>query len=716
MKNKMQEQRESLPIFPFKQDLIAAIREYQILVVVGDTGSGKTTQLPQYILEGIPDAIVAVTQPRRIAAISAAYRVAEETGTKIGDLVGYSIRFEKVASKNTKLQFLTDGTLLRTCTTDPLISQFNCIMLDESHERSLDTDVLFGLLKRACKQRPELKVIIMSATLDIEKFQDFFDAPVFSVPGRMFEVDVLWQKTIKFQTLKTTFVQRCVETVMHIHKTEGPGDVLVFLTGQQEIERCTKNIQDLHKELNYNLVRHRDSVKDMVVYPIYSSLETLQQKAIFEKTPKGVRKIVLATNIAQTSVTVPGIRYVVDCGFVKQKMYDHKTHMDALLVVPISQAAATQRAGRAGRTENGKVYRLYCKEAFQEMSPTTVPEIQRSSLLGTILYLLKIGIKDVLNFDFIDAPDPELVQTGLKQLFYLGAVDKENRLTHLGKIMSDFPVSPFLSRCLISSSQDFQCSDEMCTIVALLSVEDFYIQPRSEKDQALAEEKRQEFYDSSGDHITFLNIYNAWRDSGYSQDWCRDNFFHYRALNVAKNIRSQLLSAMKQHKLEIYSLTHKQKIPPSCRQPILKSLCSGFYMNTVKKQKGKTVFYPYIASLEGQSTLLFLSPQSSLTKIDQDRLDWVIFNDVQFVTRPNMRITSRIDFEMVKVLFGRVDIKHHKMEEEFQTIREVIDPMHNEEHGLRNEVHSNQVERPVDLVELKRKSARERFLERKKQK
>lgn len=256
----MQEQRESLPIFPFKQDLIAAIREYQILVVVGDTGSGKTTQLPQYILEGIPDAIVAVTQPRRIAAISAAYRVAEETGTKIGDLVGYSIRFEKVASKNTKLQFLTDGTLLRTCTTDPLISQFNCIMLDESHERSLDTDVLFGLLKRACKQRPELKVIIMSATLDIEKFQDFFDAPVFSVPGRMFEVDVLWQKTIKFQTLKTTFVQRCVETVMHIHKTEEPGDVLVFLTGQQEIERCAKNILDLHKELNYNLVRHRVTI------------------------------------------------------------------------------------------------------------------------------------------------------------------------------------------------------------------------------------------------------------------------------------------------------------------------------------------------------------------------------------------------------------------------------------------------------------------------
>ncbi|KAH9277328.1 hypothetical protein BASA83_000195 [Batrachochytrium salamandrivorans] len=405
----MDDVRASLPIFQYRADLVSAIREFQFLIVVGDTGSGKTTQLPQYVLEDLADTLpnIVVTQPRRIAAISAATRVSEEHGTTLGGLAGYIVRFEKCTSADTRLSYVTDGILLRQCTANRLLPSYDLVILDEAHERSLETDVLFGLLRRACRLRPTLKVVIMSATLDIDGFSSFFgDCPVFSVPGRMFTVDILWQKKMNFAALKGSFVLRCIETCMQIHKEESPGDILVFLTGQHEIETAMKR--------SWRLTMNSTTP---------CTLESIDQRAIFLPAPPGVRKIVLATNIAQTSVTVPGIRYVIDSGFVKQKMYDPHTRMDALVVVPISQAAATQRAGRAGRTEHGRVYRLYSRDAFEQMAAATIPEIQRSSLLGTILQLKKMGINDVLNFEFIDPPDPDLVVSAIKQLFLLSAVD-----------------------------------------------------------------------------------------------------------------------------------------------------------------------------------------------------------------------------------------------------------------------------------------------------
>ena len=278
-------------------------------------------------------------------------------------------------------------------------------------------------------------------------------------------------------------MERSVETALYIHENEPSGDVLVFLTGQQEIESAIRQMEERQNEIS---IRHSSSVKGMILFPIYSSLETIEQKAIFDPPPSGLRKIIFSTNISQTSVTIPGIRYVVDCGFVKQKMYDPKTHMDGLVVVPISQSAATQRAGRAGRTTEGKVYRLYSREAFSEMTPDTVPEIQRSSLIGTVLNLKKIGIEDVLNFEFIDAPDPELLIAAIKDLFLLGAVNEHGHLTLIGKQLAEFPISPFLSRALISSCLDFHCSDHMITIVSMMSSEEVFVSPRSKKKQSLA--------------------------------------------------------------------------------------------------------------------------------------------------------------------------------------------------------------------------------------
>ncbi|KAI8928519.1 P-loop containing nucleoside triphosphate hydrolase protein [Entophlyctis helioformis] len=636
---------------------------------------------------------VAVTQPRRIAALSAATRVAEEMRCKLGSTVGYAIRFERCASAATRLSYMTDGVLLRQCMSDRTLSSYSHIVLDEAHERSLETDILFGLLRRACRARPSLKVIIMSATLDIDKFCDFFgDCPVFSVPGRMYAVDILWQRKLMFSVLKSTFVARSVDTVMHIHKTEEPGDILVFLTGQQEIETAIRTLNEANESLDYSSIRYNDRIDGIVVYPIYSSMETLEQRAIFQPAPPGIRKIVFATNIAQTSVTVPGIRYVVDCGFVKQKMYDPKTHMDALVVMPISQAAATQRAGRAGRTENGRVYRLYSREAFEEMTPATVPEIQRSSLLGTILQLKKMGISDILNFDFIDPPDPELVVAATKQLFLLSAVDEHGHLTPLGAKMADLAVSPFLARTLISAAQDFHCIEQVATIAAILSTEDVFSTPRSKRKQLEAEEARKRFHHHSGDHITLLRVYAEWEANDYSRDWCFQHYIHYRALKTAKSVRSQIMDSLK--KLRIYTphsnhsstaSSSTQSHPGRSRStpgavdpiPILRALCTGFYVNTAKRHPQRPFFFPYLASggagttdtstSSAQLVALHIHPQSALASDDpvhQQRLDWVIYNDVQYVNRANMRVVSRIDFSMVQVLLGR-----NKLMDERQLMR-----------------------------------------------
>lgn len=447
---------------------------------------------------------------------------------------------------------------------------------------------------------------------------------------------------MNLREMKASYVSRVIDTVKNIHENEGEGDVLVFLTGQQEIEYSIKSLEDL---------------KGVELVPIYSSLESLEQNRVFESVA-GKRKIVISTNIAQTSITVPGIKFVVDSGFVKQKMYDAKTHMDALVIVPISQAAATQRAGRAGRTMNGKVFRLYSKEFFSSLQSDTVPEIQRSSLIGTVLTLKKMGIHDVLNFEFIDPPEPELILAAVKDLFLLGAVDEDGKLTHLGMQIADFPISPFLSRALISSSVDFHCSSEFLTIAAMMSVEDVFVSPRSKKKQAMAEHSRNFFQHPTGDHLTLFNVYQAWLDNDCSKDWCFDNFIHYRAIKNASRVRSQLSDVMNRLRLHIHhcARTKRDALDPI---PILKSLSTAFYVHTGKKHPQRAYYYPYLSvagnneSISSNMMALYIGPQSSLFS---ESPDWVIYNDIQFVNRAHMRVVSRIDFSMVSVLLGRVKL------------------------------------------------------------
>ncbi|KAL3914226.1 MAG: hypothetical protein SGILL_006188 [Bacillariaceae sp.] len=352
----IKDQRESLPIYRLKKELMAAIANNQVLVVIGETGSGKTTQMTQYLDElGVTKrGMIGCTQPRRVAAVSVAKRVAEEYGCALGEQVGYSIRFEDVTSSDTIIKYMTDGMLMREYLADNDLKRYSALMLDEAHERTVATDVLFGLLKDLCRRRPDLKIIVTSATLDAEKFSTyFFQSPIFTIPGRTFPVEILYTKEPESDYLDASLI-----TVMQIHLSEPAGDILVFLTGQEEIDTCCETLYTRMQALG-------DLAPELIILPVYSALPSEMQSRIFEPAPAGSRKCVVATNIAEASLTIDGIYYVVDPGFSKQKAFNAKLGMDSLVVTPISQASARQRAGRAGRTGPGKCYRLYTEHAFK---------------------------------------------------------------------------------------------------------------------------------------------------------------------------------------------------------------------------------------------------------------------------------------------------------------------------------------------------------------
>lgn len=613
----IKQQRETLPVFNFRSQLIQAVKENQIMIVVGETGSGKTTQLTQYLAEaGYGNTgMIGCTQPRRVAAISVAKRVSEEVGCEVGAEVGYAVRFEDVTSKNTVIKYMTDGHLQREIIMDPDMKRYSVIMLDEAHERTIATDVLFGLLKKAVKRRLDLKIIVTSATLDADKFSSYFnEAPIFTIPGRTFPVEVLYSKEPESDYLDAALV-----TVMEIHLAEPAGDILVFLTGQEEIDTACEVLYERMKALGPN-------VPELLILPVYSALPSEMQSRIFDPAPPGSRKVVLATNIAETSITIDGIYYVVDPGFVKQNAYDPKLGMDSLVVVPISRASAQQRAGRAGRTGPGKCFRLYTQQAFEtEMLPTTIPEIQRQNLAHTILMLKASGINDLLHFGFMDPPPMNTMLTALEELYALSALDDEGLLTRLGRKMADFPVDPSLAKALVYSV-DLGCSDEMLTIVSMLNIQTVFYRPKEKQSQA--DQKKAKFHDPHGDHLTLLNVFNAWKKSGYSNAWCFDNFIQNRGVKRAKDVRDQLTKMMQRYRHPIVSAG------PRDTEKVRRALCSGFFRNSARKdpQEG------YKTLIEG--TNVYLHPSSALFG---KNAEWVIYHSLVMTTKEYMHITTVIE-------------------------------------------------------------------------
>lgn len=383
----------------------------------------------------------------------------------------------------------------------------------------------------AAKKRPDLKLVITSATLDADKFATYFNnCPIFTIPGRTYPVEVLYTKDPEPDYLDAALI-----TVMQIHLSEPPGDILLFLTGQEEIDTSAEILYERMKALGTD-------VPELIILPVYSALPSEMQSKIFEPAPPGSRKVVIATNIAETSITIDGVFYVIDPGFVKQNKWDAKLGMDSLVVVPISQAAARQRAGRAGRTGPGKCYRLYTEPAYRnEMLPNTIPEIQLLNLSMTVLTLKAMGVNDLLHFDFMDPPPEANLIQALEQLYALQALDDEGLLTRLGRKMAEFPLEPQLSKMLIQSV-DLGCSEEILTVVAMLTAGNVFYRPKEK--QAQADSKKAKFHQPEGDQLTLLTVYNGWKASNFASPWCFDNFIQARSMKRAQDVRKQLLGIM----------------------------------------------------------------------------------------------------------------------------------------------------------------------------
>ena len=559
--------------------------------------------------------MLTIRKPRRVAATSVAARVAEEMNCRVGEKVGYSIRFEDLTSAFTRIKFMTDGLLLREALVDPLLSRYSVIMVDEAHERSLSTDVLLGVLKKIMKKRSELRLVVSSATLQAEKFLEFFSqvddssahpeaassiGRIVSLEGRAYPVDILY-----LEQAYEDYVDHAVRTIFNINESEPDGDILVFLTGREEIESMLQKIAD-------HQASSPSHGKALLALPMYAGLPMEDQLAVFEAAPDGTRKVIVATNIAEASVTIDGVVFVIDPGFVKLRAFNPTTGIDALTVTPISQAAATQRAGRAGRTKPGKCFRLYTEVAFDSLSPATTPEIQRSNLAPVVLQLKALGIDNIVRFGFLTPPPAQLLARALEVLYSLGALDDYGKLTQpLGRRMAELSLEPMLAKCLLAAPT-FGCLSEMLSIVAMVSSQGSVWVSRLEGKEA--EGMRRKFAVDEGDHITLLNVYHAFTTKGRQQSkWCKENQLNFKFLSQAARIRAQIKRFLERFGIE----TSESGAPRSSTDPaedrseqIRRCLTAGYFANAARMQpdgsfrtvNGAVVLHAH------PSSIIFVSP------------------------------------------------------------------------------------------------------------
>uniref|UniRef100_A0AAQ5YW27 RNA helicase n=1 Tax=Amphiprion ocellaris TaxID=80972 RepID=A0AAQ5YW27_AMPOC len=606
-------QRKQLPIYQAKPQLLNQLRQLHNAILIGETGSGKTTQIPQYLYEagiGRPG-VIAITQPRRVAAVSLAGRVAEEKRTQLGKLVGYTVRFEDVTSSETKLKFMTDGMLLREAIGDPLLLRYSVVVLDEAHERTVHTDVLFGVVKTAQRRRRELnkiplKVIVMSATMDVDLFSEYFNkSPVLYLEGRQHPIQIYYTKHPQ-----SDYLQAALISVFQIHQEAPPShDILVFMTGQEEIEALARTCRDIAKHLP-------DGCSPMVVIPLYASLPPAQQLRVFQHLI-----------LLYTSLTISGIKYVIDTGMVKAKRFNPDSGLEVLAVQRVSKAQAWQRAGRAGREDSGSCYRLYTEQEFDNLIPMTVPEIQRCNLASVMLHLMTLGIPDVMNFDFMSKPSPEAVRAAVEHLELLGAVERKEgqvSLTALGKKMASFPLEPRYAKTILLSP-DYCCSEEVLSIVSLLSVDSVLYNPPARREEVLAAHKK--FISSEGDHMTLLNIYRAFKKVGGNKEWCRENFVNSRNMNLVKEVQAQLREICLKLSLKLESCGSETGNVRRC-------LAHGMFINAAELQPDGS----YLALDTHQSVAIH--PSSVLF---QAKPAYVVFNELLHTSRCYMRDLCLVD-------------------------------------------------------------------------
>ncbi|XP_005900989.2 probable ATP-dependent RNA helicase DHX34 isoform X1 [Bos mutus] len=543
---KLQRERAALPIAQYRHRILQMLKEHQVVVVAGDTGCGKSTQVPQYLLAA-GCSHVACTQPRRIACISLAKRVGFESLSQYGSQVGYQIRFESTRSAATKIVFLTVGLLLRQMQREPSLPQYQVLIVDEVHERHLHNDFLLGVLQRLLPQRPDLKVVLMSATINISLFSSYFsNAPVVQVPGRLFPITVVYQPqeaeptTSKSEKLDPRPFLRVLEAIDNKYPPEERGDLLVFLSGMAEISAVLEPAQ-----------AYASHTQRWVVLPLHSALSVADQDKVFDVAPPGVRKCILSTNIAETSVTIDGIRFVVDSGKVKEMSYDPQAKLQRLQEFWISQASAEQRKGRAGRTGPGVCFRLYAESDYDAFAPYPVPEIRRVALDALVLQMKSMSVGDPRTFPFIEPPPPTSLETAILYLRDQGALDSSEALTPIGSLLAQLPVDVVIGKMLILGSM-FHLAEPVLTIAAALSVQTPFTRSAQSNPECAA--TRRPLESDQGDPFTLLNVFNTWvqvksERGRNSRKWCRHRGIEEHRLYEMANLRRQFKELLEDHGL-----------------------------------------------------------------------------------------------------------------------------------------------------------------------
>ncbi|CAG5093770.1 Similar to DHX35: Probable ATP-dependent RNA helicase DHX35 (Homo sapiens) [Cotesia congregata] len=586
-------QRKRLPIFKNRSHIVYLLENYQTLVLIGETGCGKSTQIPQYLVEAgwcTDGKIICITEPRRVAATSLANRVADERGCILGTEVGYSIRFDDCTDETTKIKYMTEGILLREMMSDPLLTKYCIIILDEVHERTLLTDIIMGLLKKIIRKRKDLKVIVSSATVDAEELRDYFNistskdpkdstSTILSVEGRLYPVDIFYVKEPV-----PDYVKAVVDSALKIHSNEESGDILAFLTGMDEVDRAVSLLKE-HAELI------KEGKQKLMPLPMYGSLPNADQLKVFWKAPNNTRKVVIATNIAETSITIPNIVYIIDSGFAK---------------IP-----------------------LYTENAYDEFIESNPPQMQRSDLAPAILQLKALGIDNVLRFNFPSVPPSKSLVAGLELLYALGAIDKDGSLTKpLGLTMAEMPLEPVFAKCLYASGE-MGCSDEISTILSMFQVQNILIRPSSGQASIRARIAHRKFEVEEGDLITMLNIYTAY-EKNKSASWCQKYFLNFKGLKRATEIRSKMRIMMKNLNIPLRSSNGDLQL-------ILRCLTAGLFPNAA------FLHYTGVYKTVRGDRDLYIHPNSCLYTVQQPQ--WVLFCEILQTTKLYMRELTVIKSE-----------------------------------------------------------------------
>ena len=635
----------NLPVLPitFTKELIyREISCNNFLVITGETGCGKTTKVPSYVFEILSKTLkclinICCVEPRRIAAITAAEQVAKDSKCKIGITVGYHVRFDNQTSNLTRICFKTDGVVFRELIQDKYLYKYSAVIIDEAHEGSIYNDVLMPLLKEAVAHRNHstkpLKLIIMSATINVLRYSRFFDdCKIIYVKGRQYNVDIFYS-----EIPQSSYLRSSITTAILIHKEDtectclGFGTILIFLTGEEEIETAAKQLRHVSSMFSKEYPLH-PLIK---VYVLYSNLPKEQQKMCMFNSNKHDRKIIFATNIAETSVTIPGVKYIIDCGKVKRRRFDYSTGLESLKVVSISREQAIQRAGRAGRDQHGKCYRLYTSNIWDEMKMYSKREITYCDLTSIILEMIAIGVSDIESFAFFESPDIKLLRMYLDKLVSLQCVNKMEKshghynyiLNDIGAKMVHFPVNPYSSK-LILQSIEYSCSREILLIVSLLSMDDIIFIP-IEKQSSFVRISSS-FDTKAGDHILYINILKGWINSDYENFGGMDHFLNQRNCEIFRNVYRQFC--------DIFTSTFSLSITTSSNvDEIQKCLLSVLFCNLCEHQgDGKFLSLAY-------GMLFYIHPSSCCFKTNPD---YLIFSNLVTTTKPYMKFVTPISKEL----------------------------------------------------------------------